>query len=308
MSILLLILIVITGICWCLLNIRLINKKINLFRFSLFKIIIENFAHILPFLLIVFVIKSFIFESFYIPSSSMAPTLLIGDLILVKKFAYNIKDPFFNKTLIHINKPKYGDVVIFKYPMNTKLNYIKRIIGLPGDHIKYNPITKKVSVITKCNKYYKNLNIKYKKTFLSNFILFFNKINKNNISFGVLENINNDLKTKLLNKNNYAYINLLQQTESINNKKHDILYIPKYLDKIKFYFKQFNNVKFTWIVPKGHYFVLGDYRDNSEDSRYWGFVPEENVIGKAYYVWMSFKKQENKWPTGLRLKHIGVIH
>jgi len=242
---------------------------------------------------IVFTIRSFIYEPFQIPSGSMMPTLLIGDFILVEKFSYGIKEPITNKTLINKKHPQRGDIIVFRHPIEYNTNYIKRVIGIPGDKIEYNINDKKIKI---CVNYINTHNCKntlpinYSKKQLTKFIQKIYLIKENNLK---KEKIYNSIYFKLMEEkiNNFKY-NILLLDESNNYQRNN-------------YYKQKNLPNFTWIVPKNKYFVMGDNRDNSLDSRYWGFVPEENILGKAKIIWMSFEKKENEWPTGVRINRIG---
>ncbi|AEO08612.1 signal peptidase I [Buchnera aphidicola str. Ak (Acyrthosiphon kondoi)] len=310
LTIFLLISTLITGIFWISYRIKniknyLINKKIiknnhlnqkNTVKLKNKIYFFESLASFFPIFLIIFIIRSFIYEPFQIPSGSMMPTLLVGDFILVEKFSYDIKEPITHKTLIHIKNPERGDVVVFKYPKDHHIDYIKRIIGLPGDKITYNINNKHIKICTnylnkkKCQE---KLFINYSKPESSNFIqkiYFFNK------------------KDKLEEKKVYnsLYFDLIE--ENINNIKHKILLLNNINNPKKDFFQQENMPKLTWIVPKDEYFMMGDNRDNSLDSRYWGFVPEKNLVGKAIKIWMSFDKNENEWPTGIRINRIGNIY
>ncbi|WP_295164528.1 signal peptidase I [uncultured Buchnera sp.] len=297
-----------TGILWIIYRIPLIKnyfydkkktKNNNIFLIN--KITIENkkcffrsLSSLFPTFFIVLIIRSFIYEPFQIPSGSMMPTLLIGDFILVEKFSYGIKEPITNKTLIRINSPQRGDIVVFKHPKNN-IDYIKRIIGLPGDKIQYDINKKKLKV---CINYINQKNcknklfIKYSKTELSNF---FQKI--------YLFNENKPEEERIYNS-----IYFKKVEEQINDLKHNILILDGIKSKKNDYYHQPDMPKLIWIVPKNKYFMMGDNRDNSLDSRYWGFVPEENLLGKAIKIWMSFEKKENEWPTGIRINRIGNIY
>jgi signal peptidase I len=210
----------------------LLLMKVNNENIKNFELI--NFiASLFPILFFVLVIRSFIVEPYRIPSGSMIPTLLVGDFILVKKYEYGLKLPLTNYMLIKNENPKYGDVIVFQYPQDKSINYIKRVIALPGDSIEY--INKEIFVNGK----------KYQHALISD-----NYIFKDELSNNMLFNENNGIKQYKIAKN----------PEPDQN--------------------------FTYVVPKDTYFVLGDNRDNSNDSRYWGPVPKQNLIGKAFMIWM----------------------
>ena len=207
--------------------------------FSLVKInkplisqISEFSSSIFPVLFVVLLIRSFFIEPYKIPSGSMIPTLMIGDFILVDKNIYGYKLPLTNYTLIQNQTPERGDVAVFKYPENKNINYIKRIIGLPGDLILYKDKSLFVN------------GIKYNQTKISH------NFDPIEIADGTVSYEHNEYKDYLiLNQTNQAF-------------------------------------NFKYKVPHDSYFVLGDNRDNSNDSRYWGPVPKENLVGKAFYIWM----------------------
>ncbi|WAI12015.1 MAG: signal peptidase I [Buchnera aphidicola (Macrosiphum albifrons)] len=310
LTIFLLISTLVTGIFWIFYRFKdlknyLINKKIfknnhlyqkNIIKFKDRIYFFDSLASFFPIFLIIFIVRSFIYEPFQIPSGSMMPTLLVGDFILVEKFSYGIKEPITHKTLIKTSKPKRGDIVVFKNPKDHNTDYIKRIIGLPGDKIKYDFNSKHMHICAnylnkkKCPE---ELLINYSNPKSSNFIqkiYFFNK--------------ENTIEEKKIY--NSLYFNIVE--ENLNNVKHNILLLDEMKNSKKDYFQQENMPKLTWIVPKGEYFMMGDNRDNSLDSRYWGFVPEKNLVGKAIKIWMSFDKNENEWPTGIRINRIGNIY
>tara|TARA_B100001248_G_scaffold70983_1_gene50233 strand:+ start:133 stop:894 length:762 start_codon:yes stop_codon:yes gene_type:complete len=194
----------------------------------------------LPILLIVLFLRSFLAEPFRIPSGSMLPTLLIGDYILVNKYEYGIRLPITKTKIFNISEPKRGDVVVFRYPGNEDINFIKRVIGIPGDKIKYH------------NKQLYVNGVEYKKRkqetheYLSD--------------FGRQE-----LEIFTENDNQKIYNILNDNMSPINDNE--------------------------FFVPENKYFVMGDNRDHSSDSRYWGFVPEKNLVGEAFLIWMNFNSK-----------------
>ncbi len=211
-------------------------------------------AGLFPVILIVFLLRSFLFEPFKIPSGSMIPTLMVGDLILVNKFHYGVRLPVINKKIVANNEPKRGDVMVFRYPPDPRLDYIKRVVGLPGDEITYT--NQKLSVngqpvaVNSLGEYYDEDSLRYAP----------------------------------------------QWSEKLGEVEHKILVNPRlqaaYGGDTK-NFPHHANCRYSvegvsCKVPAGHYFMMGDNRDNSQDSRYWGFVPDENIVGRAFFVWMNF--------------------
>jgi len=208
-----------------------------------------------PVILIVFMLRSFLVEPFKIPSGSMIPTLLVGDFILVNKFTYGIRLPVVNKKIISINEPERGDVMVFRYPEDPSVDYIKRVVGLPGDKVAYEG---------------KRLTINGKEV-------------------PVKEAGDYLLKDKIQYLNEY--------TETLGKTEHAILLDgnePAALPYVKQFPQRenciYNNNGVTCTVPPGHYFMMGDNRDNSSDSRVWGFVPEANIVGKAFFIWFNFSE------------------
>ncbi|MYM74199.1 signal peptidase I [Duganella sp. FT134W] len=225
---------------------------------------IEYSGSFFPVIALVFCLRSFLYEPFKIPSSSMVPTLLVGDLILVNKFTYGIRLPVLNKKIVQINDPQRGDVMVFKYPMDMSQDYIKRVIGVPGDKITYE--NKRLTV--------NGVEVKY--TALDDYLedekLVYNKQFEENLS-GVSHRILNNAAAPTYNRDN-------------------VLPFP-HNDACTYRYEGF-----TCTVPAGNYFMMGDNRDNSADSRYWGFVPDKNIVGKAFFVWMNLGN----------LRRIGSIH
>lgn len=213
---------------------------------------IEYSGSFFPVIALVFFLRSFLYEPFKIPSSSMVPTLVIGDLILVNKFTYGVRLPIINKKIIDINNPQSGDVMVFKYPKDPSLDYIKRVIGVPGDKIVYQnkrlTINGKRASYQPLADYLDEEHLSYSKQFIE--------------SFG-------DVSHKILNDERAP--SYVQNPDPF--PQHDLC--------------TYNAEGFSCTVPTGHYFMMGDNRDNSLDSRFWGFVPEENIVGKAFFVWMN---------------------
>ncbi|WWO97223.1 MAG: signal peptidase I [Candidatus Dasytiphilus stammeri] len=288
-----------TGIIWIIrifCNQELIAE--NQFELVIYKTL-ETSASIFPMLLLVFIIRSFIYEPFQISSGSMMPTLLAGDFIMVQKFSYDLKNPLTQKIWLQISKPKRGDIVVFQYPLNPKLNYIKRLIGIPGDKISYDYIKKEIHIQPIYNN--KKVAITYSNMKRSNLIQTF-KVKPDWVESYFYQRTNDDLSKE--------GIRLFEKDERISNTHHRILLSPTYniLNNVNLYYQQFNQPLATWIVPEGYYFMMGDNRDNSSDSRYWGFVPEKNIVGKAILIWMSLNiKPDSKIPIGIRLNRIGRI-
>lgn len=260
---------------------------------------VETPASFFPILFVVFFLRSFVYEPFQIPSGSMMPTLLIGDFILVEKYAYGIKDPITQTTLIETGKPKRGDIAVFKYPYQTNVDYIKRVVGLPGDRITYDPQAKQVSIQPACQSGETNCDslttLTYSDWQASDWVAG-EEVKKG----GMITRFYNEQESSF--KHVQSLLNptrLMIKQETIGDVTHDVLVGENFGAR-----SPLNQ----WIVPQGHYFMMGDNRDFSSDSRFWGFVPEKNLVGKATAIWISFEKQEGEWPTGLRLSRIGGIH
>jgi len=224
---------------------------------------IEYSGSFFPVIALVFFLRSFLYEPFKIPSSSMVPTLLVGDLILVNKYTYGIRLPIINKKIIEVNHPQRGDVMVFKYPKDMSVDYIKRVVGVPGDKIVY-----------------KNKRL---------------TVNGEEISYKALPDY--------LDEENLTYYK--QWQENLTGVEHKILtderapnYVPNPDAFPHHELCTYNAEGFACTVPAGEYFMMGDNRDNSLDSRYWGFVPDQNIVGKAFFVWMNLGD----------LKRIGSFH
>lgn len=219
-------------------------------------IIIEYARSFFPVLLIVFLLRSFLYEPFRIPSGSLEPTLLTGDFILVNKYDLGVRLPVMHKKIIEGHLPARGDIIVFRWPPNPSVDFIKRVIGLPGDHISY--IKKELLINGK----------KVPQEFLQNSI--------------ARDETGGEWKA-------------VEKQEDLLGLMHRI-----YIDPGK-PSRDYEDV----VVPEGMYFVMGDNRDDSADSRYWGFVPEKNIVGKAVLVWMSWDSSK----TWVRFNRIGkMIH
>ena len=221
-------------------------------------------AGLFPVILAVFLLRSFLFEPFKIPSGSMVPTLLVGDLILVNKFHYGVRLPVLNTKLVANNDPKRGDVIVFRYPVDTRVDYIKRVVALPGDQVTYTnqqlAINGTAVPVQSQGDFYDDDSMRYAPKF----------------------------------------------SETLGAVAHGILVDPTRASiyrPMESFVKFRDNCRYTaegvsCKVPAGHYFVMGDNRDNSQESRYWGFVPDENIVGRAFMVWMNFGN----------LRRIGSFH
>jgi len=211
-------------------------------------------AGLFPVIVVVFVLRSFLFEPFKIPSGSMIPTLLVGDLILVNKFHFGVRLPVLNIKVIPNHEPKAGDVIVFRYPVDPRIDYIKRVVGVPGDEVVYQnqslTINGKPVVSQSLGDFYDDDSMRYAPQF----------------------------------------------SEQLGTVSHKLLVDPKRASiyrPMEAFVNFRDNCRYTaegvsCKVPAGHYFVMGDNRDNSQDSRYWGFVPDENIVGRAFFVWMNF--------------------
>ncbi len=222
-----------------------------------------NLVSCFPVLFIVFLVRSFAYEPFRIPSASMMPTLVRGDFILVEKFRYGIRNPFTNSKLIDVSAPERGDIVVFKYPDNPKIDYIKRIVGLPGDRI----------IVDKGNLY-----IQTKGSDTPIFIS--------------AEELPQDQQLYESYNKLYPSEHGTMAKEDLLGVKHEIMRDLGIVPGEAFFSgkgsKVFGNSYGEWIVPEGKYFAMGDNREHSRDSRFWGFVPDDYLLGKAVGIWFSF--------------------
>jgi signal peptidase I len=216
---------------------------------------VEYSVSFFPVILIVFLLRSFLVEPFKIPSSSMVPTLLVGDFILVNKFTYGIRLPVVNRKVVPLNEPQRGDVMVFRYPEDPSLDYIKRVVGVPGDRVEYR--NKRLAIngqpvpLRQVDDYLSKERMQFSRRFV----------------------------------------------ETINATEHQILIeddAPAFMAPSRAFPHaancNYNMSGLACTVPPGHYFMMGDNRDNSSDSRVWGFVPDENIVGKAFFIWLNLNE------------------
>ncbi len=253
-ALILLIALVATGLIW-LLDIIYFKKQRSADAKE--PLIIEYAKSFFPVILIVFFLRSFLVEPFRIPSGSMIPSLKIGDFILVNKYTWGIRLPVANIKIADINQPQRGDVMVFRYPVDPSVDYIKRVVGLPGDKIEYTAEKHLLVnghavplVFERDYEYFKGLN-----------------------------SINSKIYREQLGKHNHA---ILLQPDDPPVRAEQVHAFPHRANC------DYNDRGFVCTVPPGQYFMMGDNRDDSTDSRYWGFVPNDHVVGKAFFVWMNF--------------------
>lgn len=232
---------------------------------------VEWGAAFFPVVLIVFVLRSFIVEPFQIPSGSMVPTLLEGDFILVNKYTYGIRLPVIDKKIFDVGSPKRGEIMVFRYPKDPSQNYIKRVVGVPGDEIEYKYADRQLVI---------------------------NGEPVSLVEAGLYTYIHEELvKRGQEQVEREQLVDILPKyAEKIGGVEHDILVNKNVSPDVRGrvdYFPYGENCsyevsRFVCSVPPGHYFAMGDNRDNSHDSRFWGFVPDENVVGRAFFIWFHF--------------------
>ena len=210
-------------------------------------------AGLFPVIIAVFILRSFLFEPFKIPSGSMIPTLWVGDLILVNKFHYGLRLPVLNTRITEGTPPQRGDVMVFRYPPKPSLDYIKRVVGVPGDEVAY--LNKRLTIngqpldTQPLPEFFDEDTMRYFKQF------------EEKLGAAPHRLLNDDSRP--------AFIPGADEFEFKSNCRYSVEGV-------------------VCKVPPGHYFMMGDNRDNSLDSRYWGFVPDKNIVGKAFFIWMNF--------------------
>ncbi len=254
------------GVIWLLelLLLRRLRRPASIGKPAHEPLIIEYARAFFPVLLTVLVLRALLFEPFRIPSGSMMPTLLVGDFILVNKYSYGLRLPVWHNRLTEGSRPARGDVVVFRYPKDESQDYIKRVIGLPGDHISY---------------YNRRLSINGKPL----------KINSDHIYDG-LGDRNQMSGASGCDRSNAQCEVFIEENDG---NSYSIMTNPSTTYTV-------NGEVF---VPEGQYFVMGDNRDHSNDSRIWGFVPEANLVGKAVMIWMHWDWRSGG--NGLDISRIG---
>ena len=243
----------ITGVIWVVDSALLRSRRAN----DSEPVVVEMARSFFPVILIVFLLRSFLFEPFKIPSESMLPTLQVGDFILVNKFTYGVRLPVINKKIVELGSPQRGDVMVFRFPEDPAKDFIKRVVAIPGDKVAYRQ--KRLSI---------------------------NGIAVETQSLGTSTEVDKRL----------GFRRFESFREKFGEKAHSIIVdadmpgvrlggVRKFPNRDNC---EYNNEGVMCTVPVGHYFMMGDNRDNSDDSRYWGFVPQENIVGKAVLIWMNF--------------------
>ena len=248
---------VVTGVIW-LLDALLLKKQ----RAPDAKepMLVEYARSFFPVILIVFGLRSFLVEPFKIPSGSMLPTLLIGDFILVNKFTYGIRLPVLNKKIVPLNDPKRGDVMVFRYPQDPSLDYIKRVIGVPGDTVEYRD----------------------KQLIINGQAVPQRPVGTYSYTGSGLNFVTAQIRNERLGSGEHT---AMVQPESPSVMPGQVLDNFPHRQNCSY---DPQGSGFVCKVPAGYYFMMGDNRDASNDSRYWGFVPDANIVGKAFFVWMNF--------------------
>lgn len=246
----------VTGGIWLIDHLFFARKRLADAKLPL---MVEYSKSFFPVILAVFLLRSFLVEPFKIPSGSMLPTLQIGDFILVNKYQYGVRLPVINKKIIDIDTPQRGDVMVFRFPQEPKLDYIKRVIGVPGDVVEYR---------------------EGKRLVINGQPVVWQAAGEYSYESGGLN-----------------WVRGQQYRETLTTSVHTAMVQPGMPPVIEhqvqgdFAFREncrYADAGFRCTVPAGHYFMMGDNRDASNDSRYWGFVPDENIVGRAFFIWWNF--------------------
>jgi signal peptidase I len=214
---------------------------------------LEYTAGLFPVIAVVFFLRSFVVEPFKIPSGSMIPTLLVGDLILVNKYTYGVRLPIVHTKVLDVGQPARGDVMVFRFPRDPSMDYIKRVVGLPGDRISYENKRLRINgqevAMAEAGEFYDSERLSYSRQYSEK-----------------LGTIDHKILTELEKPSFISAVDAFPFRENC----------------------EYGSSGVSCVVPPGHYFVMGDNRENSLDSRFWGFVPERNIVGKAFFIWMNF--------------------
>jgi signal peptidase I len=248
----LLLLLVVTGLVWALEALWLARRRAREAKQPWW---VEYSVSFFPVILIVFLLRSFLVEPFKIPSGSMIPTLLVGDFILVNKFTYGIRLPVLNRKVIEIGSPQRGDVMVFRYPEDPSLDYIKRVVAVPGDRVEYRDkrllINGRPLELKRLEDYLQRERMQYAQRFIER-----------------LDGVEHQI---LVEEDAPAFVPAVRNFPFAANCNYNVSGL-------------------ACTVPPGHYYLMGDNRDNSSDSRVWGFVPDENIVGKAFFIWFNWNE------------------
>ena len=237
----------VTGLIWLLDTLLLKARRSG--KSAKEPILVEYARSFFPVLLLVLVLRSFLFEPFRIPSGSMMPTLLEGDFIFVNKFVYGLRLPVLNVKIVDLGEPERGDVVVFRLPSDPSINYIKRVVGLPGDVVEYDIDARQLTI---------------------------------NGELIAIERIGEY-------EEDPYYVRML---EALGDREHEVLWM-----------RAASDLGGTFAVPEGHYLMMGDNRDNSQDGRtdIVGYVPEENLVGRAARIWLNWRRPSQGGPRWSRI-------